>query len=580
MRAPGFEHRSMMSWLGQVSSYACGSRSLGRRKGFALAGPARRKAALAWGGVGLVATAGILVFWLFDAIPFQDLPAHAGLIAMRHRFAHSTFERQFFVLAPQVGPYSLFRTLGEIFVGPLGPVGAVRLLATLPMVASPVALVWARWRLHRDASPAAAYFGVALGFGFMTLLGFASYLLGIAVLVFAITLWLELMLACDEETQRGPGIPRVVRREVAMAGFAPALFLAHGHAFALFVGIAVVTALAAERPRRRMLRLRSLTPALGLAAWSAWTERPSVRPAGSAVVAHVAFVPHFQGPLDKLSLLFTPTLLTRTGADVVVGILIWIVVLAATVATGRSLRVTNGAPIARVEMASMAHARALHVAAGCLALVFLALPHSIGWFGFVDGRLVPVLLFLLILAVRRPALGPTLAALFDRCAMGAGLAMVVIALAASHAFQKEAAGWRQVLGTVPPDARILNLPVEPTSAVFTAHPFVHYDKLALAEHPEVVSDVWFHQGSAIYPTAANPALALPPTYSESDLRFVDWPAYRLADWDFVLMRTRPTATEPAVPDELTLSAHNGGWWLFRTSRALDARGAGDGVGAP
>ena len=80
--------------------------------------------------------------------------------------------------------------------------------------------------------------------------------------------------------------------------------------------------------------------------------------------------------------------------------------------------------------------------------------------------------------------------------------------------------------------------------MFTAHPFVHYDKLVLADRPVVVSDVWFHQGSGIYPTADNPALRLPDTYSESDLRSIDWPAYRLADWDYVLIRTRPAASEP------------------------------------
>jgi hypothetical protein len=111
----------------------------------------------------------------------------------------------------------------------------------------------------------------------------------------------------------------------------------------------------------------------------------------------------------------------------------------------------------------------------------------------------------------------------------------------------------------------LNLPIDPNSSVFTAHPFVHYDKLVLTDRPGVVSDVWFHQGSAIYPTAENPALRLPDTYSESNLRVVDWPAYRLSDWDYVLIRTRPSAPEPAVPPELALAVHRGGWWLYRNA---------------
>src|SRR6516162_4950688 len=72
---------------------------------------------LAWAGLGVLWVASILVFWLFEALPFQDLPAHAGLIAMRHRFLESPFEQRFFVLAPHIGPYSLFRFLGESLVG-------------------------------------------------------------------------------------------------------------------------------------------------------------------------------------------------------------------------------------------------------------------------------------------------------------------------------------------------------------------------------------------------------------------------------------------------------------------------------
>jgi hypothetical protein len=149
--------------------------------------------------------------------------------------------------------------------------------------------------------------------------------------------------------------------------------------------------------------------------------------------------------------------------------------------------------------------------------------------------------------------------------------MIAIALTASYAFQPEADGWREVLARVPEDARLLNLPIDPNSSVLTAHPFVHYDKLVLADRPVVVSDLWFHQGSAVFPTAADPALALPSTYSESDLRVVDWPSYDLASWDYVLIRTRPTAAPPRVPAALALEAHRGGWWLYHSVAAAEAR---------
>jgi len=526
--------------------------------------------AIRWLALGALTLAAVLVFWLFDALPFQDLPAHAGLIAMRHRFDASPFEQRFFVFAPHLGPYSLFRYLGDILVAPLGPLGAIRAIATLPMIATPFALLWARRRLHGDRATTAAYYGLALGFGFMTLLGFASYLLGVAVLIFALTTWLELMVAADDRA------PRAARWEIASACLAPCVLLAHGHAFVIFLGLAGVSAVATGHRARRLERLRALVPAVGLAAWAAWRERAGVLPAGSVALPHADLVPHFQGVLDKLSLLITPTLITRTGVDAAVGLFVWTVIVLAVVATARSLRrpmdaaaeaASSGveSPEAARERASCAHSRALLASLVTLAVAFLVLPHSIGWFGFVDGRLVPLLLLLGLMAVRRPALGPVLRSTFERGAPLAACAMVVIALTASKVFQGEASGWREVIDAVPANSRLLNLPIDPNSGVFTAHPFVHYDKLVLAERPVVVSDVWFHQGSAIYPTADNPALRLPGTYSESDLRTIDWPAYRLSDWDYVLIRTRPTAAEPSVPRYLALAVHRGGWWLYRNA---------------
>jgi hypothetical protein len=526
------------------------------------------RGATRWIAVGALTLAAVLVFWLFDALPFQDLPAHAGLIAMRHRFDGSPFEQRFFVFAPHLGPYSLFRSLGEALVVPLGPLGAIRAIATLPMVATPVALLWARRRLHGDRTTTAAYFGLALGFGFMTLLGFASYLLGVAVLIVALTVWLELMTAADARA------PDAARWELASACLAPCVLLAHGHAFVIFLGLAGVCALATGDRWQRLLRLRALLPAVALAAWAAWRDRVGVLPAGSVAMPHPALGAHFQGVFDKLSLLITPTLITRTGIDATVGVFVWGVIVLAIVATARSLRSPPGAGAAIAEApqdsASRAHSKALLASLAVLATAFLVLPHSIGWFGFVDGRLVPLLLLLGLMAVRRPALGPALRVTFERGAPVAAGAMVVIALVASQVFQGEASGWREVIDAVPANARLLNLPIDPNSGVFTAHPFVHYDKLVLADRPVVVSDVWFHQGSAIYPTADNPALHLPDTYSESDLRSIDWPAYRLSDWDYVLIRTRPAASEPSVPPDLALALHRGGWWLYRNSPLASA----------
>ena len=522
---------------------------------------------LAWAALAAMILASAGVFWAFDALPFMDLPAHAGLIAMRHRFETSPFEQRYFVYAPHIGPYSLFRFLGELFVGPLGPVGAVRALATLPAVATPLALLFARRRLHGDRSTTFGYFGVILSFGLMTLFGFASYLLGVAVMLVGLTLFLELLVAADARS------PLAGRREVAVAVFAPFIFVAHGHAFVLFLALAGLSCLVTGNPIRRLVRLRALAPAVALAAYVAWIERGATAPLGSVAVSEGKMTPFFQGPYDKLSLLITPTLMTRSGVDAAVGVAVWVLVGAALVATVRRLRLRAAAvsdEVGELHAAGRAapHARALVAGMAAITALFFALPHSVGWFGFVDGRLAPLILFLGLMAIHTPALGPTLRFAFEKLGPVFAAAIVIVSLVASYRFQAEARGFHEVLASVPTNTRLLNLPLDPNSDAFTGHPFVHYDKLVLAERPIVVSDVWFHQGSALYPRPENPALRLPPDYVSSDLRTVDWPAYHLEDWDYVLLRTRPGADAPVTPAALSLEEHRGGWWLYRSATAV------------
>lgn len=511
---------------------------------------------VAWVGLALLTLQATLVFWLFDALPFQDLPAHAGLIAMRHRFAQSAFEQRFFVLAPHIGPYSLFRFLGECFVRVAGPVGAVRAIATLPILATPAALLFGRWRLHRDHSPTAGFLGLSLSFGLMTLLGFASYTLGVAVMLVGLTLWLELLAAVDSHADTR-------KRELLIAAYACFIFVAHGHAFVLFLILAGVATLACGDRVRRVLRVRALVPAVALAAYVAFLERGSTVPAGSVADPQANFAPRFQGAYDKLSLLVTPTLMTRTGIDIAIGAVLWVLLISAVVMTARDRLVIDSAMLgSRDAHEARNHSRALLAGALVIAAIFFALPHAIGWFGFVDGRLVPICLFLSVLAYRRPSIG-SLAQTLDKLAPVLAFGMSSLVLLASYRFQSEARGYKEVLAQVPAESRLLNLPLEPNSTIFTAHPFVHYDKLVLADRPVVVSDIWFHQGSALYPTSENPATRLPSTYSESNLQIIDWPAYRMNDWDFALIRTRPESGAPPTPAALKLAEHSGGWWLYK-----------------
>jgi hypothetical protein len=511
---------------------------------------------LRWFAIAAILAAGVGLFWAFDSLPFQDLPAHAGLIALRHRLAESPLDQRFFVLAPRLGPYSLFRWAGDRLVEPLGPLGSVRLLASLPVVALPLALGWARQRLHGDGARGATCAGICLSFGFMTLLGFASYMLGLAALVVAYGLWVD-----------GLGRPRgrTWRRECAIALAALTVLFTHGFAFVVFVGLACVTSVACGIDRHAFRRLRALLPSAVMAAFMVGRDCAH-GPAGTS--AGMPAGPHFAGLLDKASLLLGATLMTRWGPDLIVGVLLWVLVGVTAARTARRYATSaRGMALAPPRM------RAALAALALLGAAFLALPRSVGWFGFIDGRLVPIVLVVGLLAAEREAMSARLRIAWEVGLPAGAAAIVATAWAASWRFQAEAAGWHRVLGSVPAGARLLNLPLDADSNVFTAHPFVHYDKLAILDRPLLVSDIWFHQGTAIYPRADNPSLRLPPEYRESDLQRIDWASYRLEDWDYVLVRTRPRAARPETPPSLEDSAHVGGWWLFATRRGRGGDGA-------
>jgi hypothetical protein len=510
-----------------------------------------------WLAATAVLIAGAAVFWSFDALPFQDLPAHAGLMALRHRLGESALEQRYFVLSPHLGPYSAFRIAGEALGGVLGPVGAVRLLMTIPIVALPLAVGWARRRLHGDGALGAAAIGLCLAFGFMTLLGFASYLLGIAVFVVAYAFWLEAAVMPDSAAASTPA------REGAVAAAAVLLLLVHGYAFAVFLCMAVATAIATGTGSWRLARLRALVPSVALASGMVWLERAGAPPSMSAGMAPG---PHFAGILDKLGLLCTPTLMTRWGIDLLVGLFTWALLAAGVVATmrHRSAGMALSAAPRRLLRASLG-------ALGALCIAFFALPRSVGWFGFIDGRLVPIFFIVAVLAIRREALSRWARQGWDHGTVVGAAVLVAVVWLASYRFQSEAAGWREAMRAVPEGSLLLNLPLAPDSDVFVAHPFVHYDKLALVDRRIVVSDVWFHQGTALYPTPENPSLRLPAEYSESNLQRIEWPHYDLADWDYALVRTKPRDLAPVVPPSLALVSHEGGWWLYATARAGRSR---------
>jgi hypothetical protein len=94
---------------------------------------------------------------------------------------------------------------------------------------------------------------------------------------------------------------------------------------------------------------------------------------------------------------------------------------------------------------------------------------------------------------------------------------------------------------------------------------VHADKRLLVEKPVVLSDLWFHQGTGVYPSRCNPVVRVPGAYREAHLGPLEWPSIDRRDWDFVLVRLQPAARAIEVPGDLRLVVHAGGYWLYAST---------------
>ena len=266
-----------------------------------------------------------------------------------------------------------------------------------------------------------------------------------------------------------------------------------------------------------------------------------------------------QSALDKLSLLLTPTLLTRFGVDALVAVALWL--LAGTL-VWRALRSSLPGPRRTLAWQALAGFG-----------FFLALPHGIGPLGFVDARVLPTVLALALLCRGSERVGDAAvetepdAPHLTRALAAATFVLLGCGLAASFRFQREAVGAGRIADAIPEGARLLHLPLDPDSRAFVAHPFLHYDKLAMIERPVIVSDVWFHAATALYPRASHPSLALPSDMPYSVLGEARWQDYRWQDWDRVLIRTQLDAPEPAgIPAALVRIDHVGGFWLYRVEK--------------
>jgi hypothetical protein len=229
-----------------------------------------------WLALLVLEVSAVSIFWLFGALPFMDLPAHAGIAALRLRYSQSAFEQQFYVLTHDIAGYPLFRLSVDGLAKLFGPLNSVRIFASIPAVAMPLALLYGRRRLYNDSSVSFGFAGVILSFGYMGQMGLAPYLIAIPLLLIALVHWLLLL---DKADAKQP----TVGAETVLAVLALGLVLLHGYTFAVFAFLAIVTALTAGDVKIRLLRLRAFAPSLLFLATSAWVTQSSRLPAGAVV---------------------------------------------------------------------------------------------------------------------------------------------------------------------------------------------------------------------------------------------------------------------------------------------------------
>ena len=479
------------------------------------------------------------------SLPFQDLAGHAGHFAVRQRLLQDGWERAFLIDEPHAGPYSVFRAVGQCATGIFGAFGAVRALAVLPIWLTPLAALILRQKITGRWEPAYAALGLYLCCGFLLMLGFASFMAGAAVCLLAYAAFLQLA----ESNQ--------LRRDGLLAALgAVATFFTHGYAFAMLGFLVVLAQTSTTRGRNRWAAAAALGPAMLCGLFSQWAVR---HVAGHATVHGASAGLYFQGPVDKLSLLVTPFLMTRLGIDMALGIAFWGLLLFSAV------RFRPQAELL-ITPHDRHRQRAFH-AAVALSLLFLALPHNAQWFGFVDARLLPLtyLMYTLSLPPQWWSSARRHAATGTSCLQCTILAVGVLL------FQQEFKGFEQIAQHIQPERSLLHLPVFADSRYLVAHPFVHEDKLLLLGKPMLLSDMWLHQGTGLYATDANPVVRLDPNYASSNVKLpIAWKSFAPNDWDYVLLRMRDTVNTPDVPAYWKSAAHSGTWWLFERDRTVIA----------
>ncbi len=415
-----------------------------------------------------VVAATALPLWLTRYLPIEDLPQHVAAIRVLHSYADPAFSLQrYFELDLFRTQYLAYYFAAHLLSFLVDVELANRLVFTLCVVGTPLALAALVGSLGRD--PRLALLSLPLAYNAHLILGFANFLLGIALMFVGLTL------AVQQRRQRSQA------RSVLLAVVALTCFYAHVVPFA-FLGLGVAL-IALQRELRALLALLATLVPAGLAALL-WTANS---PAGRATVTAASGAsegpkPQFQPAAVSWADLpnwLTDVLHGERDAQLLhafyalLALAVVVGVIAALVQRGH--HVSNDAHDAHYGPDALARSLTLRLAllAPLAAALYFVAPTSYDWIWPIAQRF-PLLALLFAIAIL-----PTPPRLFGELLFAAALVLSALqtqlVAQAFHDFdQQEVGDFDRALAVIPQGQRVAGLIFDRGSRFVKFSPFIHY----------------------------------------------------------------------------------------------------------
>lgn len=469
-------------------------------------------------------------------LPFTDLPQHAATMAVLRHWADPSWRcQELYQLALGQTQYLLYYAAGAALTFLVGTAERANLLLLCLIGASfPYALRSLLRALERDER--LALFAAPLFFSQSLLIGFFNYLAAVPVVLLSLSLAVR---QAKAPSRRGA---------LLLALSAVLLFYLHLSALVFFLPAALFCTLWIGGAGPPWRRLSWLAPVAGLSGH--WLFTSSVmRPGRTGWTAPVR--PNFHGLLA--SLLALPQALTdiwHGWADQAV----LLVLLAA------GLLIAAGSLRGERQAGPAGRSRGLGaVLALYAALLYFAMPYSVGWL-FVLNERYAVLAALLLPLSLVPARGLK-GALPLLLVASAGLFAALHSAHRIRQFQEEAAGFDRLIEKMQPGRRLLSVAAEEdsTSGVAKFLPFHHFGAYYRARKGGTVEPSFLElpQSPIRYqPEAAPPRK--PENWEWSREEYPDWRDE--AFFDYLLVRR--VGGERQLSQRWELIGREGGWSLF------------------